>query len=211
MAIPVPISTIRYFDNIQPWYRSDDYIQQMLYSWQGELDQFDRWLHYESAEDLTNVLHGDWLYSHEGVLAAWLARETFEPYLGWWEDMLGIPNDTTIPDSYRRDYLVQRMQQRGLSPTPQYIKSVAEYFVIQAAVVPHISTYTFDVRIIRPAAGVTPPQVLANLQAAIEAAKPAHLGWQLIQTEADWKTLATDLTHDKDWQNLGNADWSNVA
>jgi hypothetical protein len=202
----------RFYRNVQPWYRIDDFICQTFYAWWCELDQLDRWTSYESPQDIRNVLSGLWLYPHEGILSAWFARKTSDPYLSWWEDMLGIPTDATIPDSYRRSYLIQRMQQRGVSPTVQFMEGVAEQFVTDAVIIPNIPNYTFTLRIISPPAGVTPPQVLSNLDAAINAAKPAHLGWNIIQTEADWYTLATDITtNEKDWQNLGNADWSNVA
>ena len=166
----------RFYRNVQQWYRIDDFICQTFYAWFGEIDQLDRWLHYESPEDLFNVMkNGLWLFNHEGVLAMWLARETTDPYLSWWEDMLGIPTDTSISDAYRRGYLIQRMQQRGVSPTVQFMESVAEQFVTDAVIIPNIPTYTFTLRIIAPVAGVTPPQVLSNLDAAINAAKPAHL------------------------------------
>jgi len=89
------VDFIRLFRNVQPWYQTSDYIAQMFYAWQTEFDQMDRWTQFEPPQDLFNVLAGEWLYDHEGILAAWLARETTDPFLGWWENMLGIPTDTT--------------------------------------------------------------------------------------------------------------------
>jgi hypothetical protein len=201
-----PIDVVRLFRNVQPWYRTSDYIAQMFHAWQTELDQMDRWTHYEAPQDLFNVLAGNWLYNHEGILAAWLARESSDPYLSWWENMLGIPTDTTIPDQARRNYLIQRMQQRGQSPTPQYIKTIAEKFVTTVAIIPNIPGYSFVVQVLNPR-GYVAPNIRANMQIAIDAAKPAHLAYTINSIEEDWNTIKNADWHAvlyTDWMNLGS-------
>ena len=74
----------------------------MFYAWQGELDQMDRWIQYEAPQDLFNVLAGEWLYDHEGVLAMWLARKYTRAGLAEIGEYFGRRSHSTVISAQKR-------------------------------------------------------------------------------------------------------------
>jgi hypothetical protein len=186
-------------------YRDEDFIQQFSGTFGKELEQLDRWIQFSSTEDLLNVLNGSLLYPFEGVLAQWFARTASGVYLNWWENMLGISTDTTLTNAQRRSNIRARMSQRTATPTVDYIVAQVQQYVAVASITDHPSTYSFTITIVSPHA--TLPTVIQNqIIAAVAAAKPAHLNYNIVFTEMDWASLGN-----RDWASIGNEDWNTFA
>lgn len=114
---------------------------------------------------------------------------------GWglelWEQAYGVPTDITKSDAYRRTRVKAKM--RGASTTTvALIKNISESFSngeVEVIEKPH--EYMFLVKFV----GVKgiPPN-MEDLKAAIDEAKPAHLGYEFVFTYNTHKDLS-HLTH----------------
>lgn len=190
--------------NLPDKYREEDFVQQICVAIGAELEQLDRWINFEDVRDLNLVLKGQYLYDHEGILAQWFSRTVTGQYIAWWETMLGIPTDTTLSDQNRRNNIRARMSQRANAPTVDFIQAQVQQYVTSAAVSVNIATYSFTIKIILPRAAL-PATVQNNITAAVEAAKPSHLGYTILFSEEDWLSL-----QNRDWLTIGNVDWNTI-
>lgn len=106
--------------------------------------------------------------------------------LGLWEDAYGIPRDVTKPYDFRRSQIKSKRRSAGTT-TVSMIKNVAESFSNgEVEVTEHNSEYRFDVKFV----GVhgIPPSI-ADLSAAIDEIKPAHLAYAYIYTYITWSDV----------------------
>lgn len=93
--------------------------------------------------------------------------------LSEWEKMLGIPSDTSVSDSVRRERITSKLRGAGTT-TKAMVESVAEsYYNGEVEVGEHNGEYYFDIKFLSTRGK---PPGLDQLKAAIEEIKPAHLG-----------------------------------
>lgn len=93
--------------------------------------------------------------------------------LDLWEQELGLIAYSGKPLAQRRSRIISKIRGIGTVTVPM-IKSVAESYVYGAVTVTeHPETYSFTIKFVDPY-GVPPN--MADVQAAIEEIKPAHLG-----------------------------------
>ncbi|MGB9903034.1 MAG: putative phage tail protein [Desulfotomaculales bacterium] len=108
--------------------------------------------------------------------------------LDLWEQMLGLASYAGKPDDQRRSRIISKIRGMG-TVTVALIKNVAESYVYGTVeVTEQPAAYSFTIKFVDPR-GVPPN--LADLQAAIEEIKPAHLAVQYQYTYTVWGELTT--------------------
>lgn len=109
-----------------------------------------------------------------------------------WERELGIPVDNTKSADYRRSVIKSKLRGAG-TITINLIKNVAESFsTAEVEVIEDNANYQFIIKFVGTL-GIPPN--MADLQAAIEDIKPAHLGFTFEYTYNTYNTLS-QFTHD---------------
>ena len=113
--------------------------------------------------------------SREDVLAQlWIDTATWG--LDLWEQWCGLPTDRSRPYSYRRGRIKAKLRGQGAT-TAEMIASVVASFGFQpeqVSVTEHPADYQFEV-VVSDLAAV--PEDTADIQAAVNEIKPAHLDW----------------------------------
>ena len=96
--------------------------------------------------------------------------------LDLWEQWCGLPTDRSRPYSYRRGRIKAKLRGQGAT-TAEMIASVVASFGFQpeqVSVTEHPADYQFEV-VVSDLAAV--PEDTADIQAAVNEIKPAHLDW----------------------------------
>ena len=96
--------------------------------------------------------------------------------LSCWEASLGLDVDVSRPDAYRRTRILSKLRGQGAT-TAEMIASVVASFGFQpeqVSVTEHPADYQFEV-VVSDLAAV--PEDTADIQAAVNEIKPAHLDW----------------------------------
>lgn len=104
----------------------------------------------------------------------WVEQATWG--LDLWERCCGLPVDTTVPYSQRRQKVLAKLRGQGTT-TEEMIASVVASFGFsaeQVRVAEHPAEYKFEV-IISDLAG--PPGDVDPIEEAVNEIKPAHLDW----------------------------------
>ena len=113
--------------------------------------------------------------SREDVLAQlWIDTATWG--LDLWEQWCGLPTDRSRPYSYRRGRIKAKLRGQGAT-TAEMIASVVASFGFQpeqVSVTEHPADYQFEV-VVSDLAAV--PEDTADIQAAVNEIKPAHLDY----------------------------------
>lgn len=116
--------------------------------------------------------------------------------LGLWEQMLGLSSYAGKPDEQRRSRIISKLRGMG-TVTVNLVKNVAESYVYGTVeVTENPAAYSFTVRFVDPL-GIPPN--LADVQAAIEEIKPAHLAviyeftYTVVGDLINWGTAVGDL------------------
>lgn len=138
------------------------------------------------------------------VLAQLFAATATSWGLDIWEQELGLTSYAGKPDEHRRSRVISKLRGYG-TVTVSLIKTVAESYVYGTVEVEEQpESYTFVVRFIDPR-GIPPN--LADLQAAIEDLKPAHLAVQYQFTYTVWGDL---LTWGTAWSDVAGLTWEQL-
>lgn len=147
----------------------------------------------------------------QAVADAWAARDGLMDQLNvkkatWglehWERSLGLSTDVGQPVEYRRTRVMSKLRGQGTT-TVVMIKNVAESFSNgQVEVVEHAGEYRFDVKF---TGTIGVPPNMADLSAAIEEIKPAHLAYDYVIIFRTWGQVAA-----KTWSELAGRTWGEV-
>lgn len=124
--------------------------------------------------------------------------------LDLWEKAYGIETDVSKSYAFRRSRIESKMRSQGIT-TVAMIKNVSEsYSNGQVDIIERPAEYRFDVKFIGT---VGIPPNMADLTAAIEEIKPAHLAYAYIYTFITWDNVeAYNHTWDE-WDTL-NLMWN---
>lgn len=143
--------------------------------------------------------------------AAWAARDDLLEQLNvststWglalWERSLGLQVDVGKELEFRRTRVISKLRGSGAT-TVASLKNVAESFSNGAVeVIEYPGEHRFDVVFV---SHIGIPPNMADLTAAIEECKPAHLSYRYIYRYCAWEMLL-----EKVWQELEPFTWNQV-
>lgn len=122
--------------------------------------------------------------------------------LGRHEKILGLPTDSESAVADRRSRIIAKLAGQG-TVTKKLIQHVASSFTNgEVEVIEHPERYSFDVKFISTLG--TPPN-MADLSAALEEIKPAHLTYGYIVLYRTWGEL-----EEKTWGELESRTWDEI-
>ena len=139
---------------------------------------FDKLWTYANSEEAAAIQQGYeaavvelWEAAQETAAQCFAVQATWS--LEMWEAYLSLPSGSGVSDAVRRERIISKLRGAGVS-TRELVERVAEsYYNGNVDVTEQYGDYTFTVTF-TSTRGLPPG--LAQLQAAIEDVKPAHLG-----------------------------------
>lgn len=122
--------------------------------------------------------------------------------LALWEKDYGIQTDTEKSDAFRRERIRAKMRGSGTTTKQQLINVASAFAGGEAEIIEHPVESGFTVKFVGMK-GV--PSNMADLSAAIEEIKPAHLSYDYAYTYNWWDNLKTYT-----WGSLKTHTWDQV-
>lgn len=197
-------------DSLPRYWEEDDFMQQYLMALGFEFEVLDRLTRSMNENEITAALGSNLPDDLEPLIASWFVRTANDASLALWEDMFSMAHDSTLARSDRIAGIITKMQ-IAETPTPAYIRSQLLQYADQVEIVEHfelapgdINRYSFDVHILHPT-GIQ-DNVVAAINAMVQAIKPAHLHYMILYSELTWAGLG-NMT----WATLGNTTWKTLT
>ena len=138
----------------------------------------------------------------DGIAEKELFAATAEKWISLWEAAYGIVSDENKSLADRRSRLISKVRGAGTTTAEQIRQVVSSFVNSDCEVIEHPASYSFDVKFV----GVVgiPPN-MADVKAAIEEIKPAHLAYQFLYLFYCWQDYAAQT-----WGGAGAKTWAEM-
>ncbi len=125
-----------------------------------------------------------------------------EKWLPLWEAAYGIPSDEGKSLADRRSRLLSKLRGAGTTTPEQIRQAVSAFANSDCEIIERAADYAFDIRFV----GVygIPPNI-ADVKAAVEEIKPAHLAYQLLYVFHCWQDYAAQT-----WSSASTKTWAEM-
>ena len=125
-----------------------------------------------------------------------------EKWLPLWEAAYGIPSDQGKSLADRRSRLLSKLRGAGTTTPEQIRQAVSAFANSDCEIIEDLANYSFTVKFVGT---VGIPPNIADVKAAIEEIKPAHLAYTLLYLFYCWQDYAAQT-----WGNVSTKTWAEM-
>ncbi len=137
-----------------------------------------------------------------GISENELFAATAEKWLPLWEAAFGIPTEPDKSLSDRRSRLMSKLRGAGTTTPEQIRQVVASFANSDCEIIEDPANYSFTVKFVGT---VGIPPNIADVKAAIEEIKPAHLAYTLLYLFYCWQDYAAQT-----WGDASTKTWAEM-
>lgn len=138
----------------------------------------------------------------EGISEKELFAATADKWLPLWEAAYGIPSEPDKSLSDRRSRLMSKLRGASTTTKSQIQQVVASFANSDCEIIEHPGEYSFDIKFVGT---IGIPPNIADVKAAVEEIKPAHLAYQLLYIFHCWQDYAAQT-----WSSASTKTWAEM-